>query len=63
MVNNLTTDYYKAYTAYGDDRHKDILKNYVVENYSESLKVLKRAELMAGIDESESTVGKVMKFF
>ena len=63
MVNNLTTDYYKAYTAYGDDRHKDLLKNYVVENYSESLKVLKRAELMAGIDESESTVGKVMKFF
>ena len=43
--------------------NKDILKNYVVENYSESLKVLKRAELMAGIDESESTVGKVMKFF
>ena len=63
MINNLTTDYYKAYTAYGDDRHKDILKNYVVENYSESLNVLKRAELMAGIDESESTVGKVMKFF
>jgi len=63
MVNNLTTDYYKAYTAYGDDRHKDILKNYVVENYSESLNVLKRAEMMAGIDESESTVGRGMKFF
>ena len=22
MINNLTTDYYKAYTAYGDDRIK-----------------------------------------
>ena len=62
-INNLTTDYYQAYTAYGDDNHKDKLKKYVVENYSNQLRALKKAELQAGIDESDSTVGKVMRFF
>ena len=62
-MNNLITDYYQAYTAYGDDNHKNNLKEYVVENYSNHLRALKKAELQAGIDESDSTVGKIMRFF
>ena len=49
-INQLTTDYYQAYTAYGENRHKNDLKKYVVENYSNFLTSLKQSEVSAGVE-------------
>ena len=56
-INQLTTDYYQSYTAYGENRHKNDLKKYVVENYSNFLTSLKQSEVSAGVEKSKTTVG------
>ena len=62
-INQLTTDYYQAYTAYGENRHKNDLKKYVVENYSNFLTSLKQSEVSAGVEKSKTTVGSAVNLF
>ena len=62
-INQLTTDYYQAYTAYGDNKHKNDLKKYVVTNYSNFLTSLKQSEISAGVEKSKTTVGSTINLF